>query len=146
MSSLVFPDAMVDLRYWLRNDPILNPMHGGRVFFRLPKTTQAPMLRISRIGGGQQIDSEVPIQDIQLTVEVWGMQNSDFQAVRQLVLAIEHVCHQWQPRRLLNPSSNTLMDNARFNTAYEAPDPETGWPRMICNLTVTVIATSPTIV
>lgn len=146
MSELVFPDALVDLRYWLRNDPILNPMHGGRVYFRLPKTTQAPMLRISQVGGGQQPDSEVPIMDLQCILEIWGMQSQDYQAVRQLRLAFEHVCWAWPAGNLLNPTSNTRMHNARFNGGYDSPDPQTGWPRIITHATFTVTATSPTIV
>lgn len=144
MTTLVFPDAMPDFKYWLKNDPILQPMHGGRVFFRLPRTTKAPMLRISQVGGGQQVDSEVPLQDIRLVTEIWGMQDSDYQAVRQLRLALEHVCHQWVPGTLLNPSSNTIMWNARWETSFDSPDDETGWPRMICTTLMTVIAQSPT--
>lgn len=146
MAELIFPDALPDLRYWLRNDPILNPLHGGRVFFRLPATTQAPMLRISQVGGGQQIDSETPIQDLDCIVEIWGMQNKDYQAVRQLRLALEHVCHQYIPGTPLSPAGNTILWNANFRSGLDSPDPETGWPRMICYVTFTVIASSPTIV
>jgi hypothetical protein len=145
-SSLIFPDVMLDLRYWLRNDPILNPLHGGRVFFRLPKTTQAPMLRITRIGGGQQANSETPLQDIQCIIEVWGMQNSDYQAVRQLVIALEHVCHQYVPGTPLNPTGNTILWNASFTYATDQPDPETGWPRTMAHVVFTVIASKPTLV
>ena len=146
MSALVFPDALPDLRYWLRNDPILNPLHGGRVYFRLPKTTKAPMLRISQLGGGVQQDSEAPIQDLQIIVEIWGMVDKDYQAVRQIRLALEHICHKWVARSLINPNSNTQMDNIRFNSAYDSPDPETGWPRIICHLMPTIQATYPTVI
>jgi len=145
-SNLIYPDPMWDLRYWLRNDPILNPLHGGRVFFRLPRTTQAPMLRLTRIGGGQQINSETPLQDLQVIIEVWGMQNSDYQAVRQLVIALEHVCHEYVPGTPLNPTGNTILWNASFTYASDAPDPDTGWPRMLVHVQFTVIASSPTIV
>jgi hypothetical protein len=145
-SSLVFPDVMVDLRYWLRNDPTLNPLHGGRVFFRLPKTTQAPMVRLTRIGGGVQTNSETPLQDISVIMEVWGMQNSDYQAVRQLSLAIESVCHQYVPGTPLNPTGNTIMHNANFTYSADAPDPDTGWPRIMNHAQFTVIASTPTVV
>lgn len=146
MAEIVFPDYMVDLRYWLRNDPILKPMHGGRVFFRLPKTTKAPMLRITQVGGGQQLNSESPIMDIQFTTEVWGMQDSDYQAVRQICLALEHICWAWVAGDPPNPLSNTRMYNASFNTSFDSPDPETGWPRKICHITATVMAITPTTV
>lgn len=146
MSELVFADAMPDFRYWLRNDPILNPLHGGRVFFRLPRTTIAPMLRISQIGGGPQANSEVPLEDIQLLTEIWGMQDSDYQQVRQLRVAFQHVVQQYVAGTPLNPSGNTILWNARWNSAFDSPDPETGWPRIICNTTMTVIASAPTVV
>lgn len=146
MANLIFPDPMVDLRYWLRNDPILNPLHGGRVFFRLPRTTLAPMLRLSRIGGGQQTNSEVPLQDIQCVIEVWGMRNQDYDAVRQLVIALEHVCHQYVPGTPLNPTGNTILWNSNFTFAQDSPDPITGWPRMMCHVVFTVIASKPTVV
>jgi hypothetical protein len=144
--NLVLPDAMFDIRYWLRNDPILNSLHNGRVFFRLSRTTIAPMLRISRLGGGLQPNTEAPVQDIQVVVEVWGMKNSDYESVRKLTIAIEHVCNQYPARTPLNPTGNTAMQNVLFQTAYDKPDDETGWPRMICHITCTVTATSPTVV
>lgn len=145
-SPIVFADYLPDLRYWLRNDPILHPMHGGRVYFRLPRTTQAPMLRISQVGGGQQPDSEVPISDVQCIIEIWGMQDKDYEAVRQIRLGLEHICWAWVPGNLPNPTSNTRMHNARFNGGYDSPDPQTGWPRIICHTTFTVTAITPTII
>jgi hypothetical protein len=144
--SLEFPDPMWDLRYWLRNDPILHSLHGGRVFFRLPRTAQAPMVLITRVGGGQQVNSEVPLQDIECLLDVWGLQDSDYQAVRQLVIAIEHVCHRYLPGTPLNPTGNTIMWNASFTYASDSPDPDTGWPLIRCRAVFTVIASSPTVV
>jgi hypothetical protein len=146
--TTVFPDPMNDLRYWLRNHPVLNPLHGGRVFFRLPKTMQAPMLRISRIGGGQQPDSEVPLSDLQVIIEIWGMHSgehspSDYPAVRQLLIAIEQVCWAVNSGTLMNPNGTSILMNARFNSGYDSPDPATGWPRMICHVLFTIIANGP---
>lgn len=144
--TVVFPDPVWDIRYWLRNHPILNPLHGGRVYLRLPSTTIAPMLRISRVGGGQQQDTEAPISDIQLVVEVWGMQNKDYQAVRQLIIAIEHVCNQLAPGTLASPTGTTILDNANFTTGFDSPDPQTGWPRMICHIIFTVKPSAPLVI
>lgn len=146
MSELVFPDALPDFKYWLQKDPILAPLHGGRVFFRLPRSTIAPMLRISQVGGGPQPNSEVPLEDIALLTEIWGMQDKDYTAVRQLRIAFQHVCQQYVARTPLNPSGNTILMNAQWNSAFDSPDPETGWPRIICNTTMTVIASSPTVI
>lgn len=146
MSLLVFPDTMLDVRAWLRADPILNPLHGGRVFFRLPSTPQAPLMRISQSGGATQQDGEVPMQDVRIAAEVWGMRNSDYQAVRQLRLALEHVCHEVQPGTLINPVGNTVLHNANFTTGFDSPDPDTGWPRIVCDIVLTVTASTPTVV
>jgi hypothetical protein len=145
MTTLVFPDYLPDLRYWLRNDPILNPLNGGRVFFRLPKTTTAPMMRISQMGGGQQVNTDTPLMDIQCIIEIWGMQDSDYQSIRQLRLALEHVCFEYVAGTPLNPSSNTVLWNAAFNSGWDSPDPDTGWPRIICHVTFTVAANAPTV-
>ncbi len=147
MSELVFPDVMLDVRYWLRNDPTLNPLHGGRVFWRFPdRNLVAPLQLISQVGGGPQLDSEAPIEDIQMTVQTWGLQNADYQAVRQLDLALKSVCQQYPAGRPMNPTGNTRLHNARFNTSFDSPDGPTGWPRKIAHITLTVSATTPTIV
>lgn len=146
MSTIVLPDPMPDLRYWLRNDATLNPIHGGRVFFRLPKTLQAPLMRISRTGGGWLASAEAPLMDVQCLIEFWGLQNSDYQAIRQLEVAFESICHEWSAGTLLNPTSNTRMHNAMVNTAFDSPDPDTGWPRIVAHCTFTVSAITPTVI
>lgn len=146
MSNLVFPNTMWDTRAWLRADPTLNPLHDGRVFFRLPDNPQAPLMRIYKSGGGVQNDSETPMQDIRVALEVWGMQNSDYQKVTQLSLALESVCHQVQPGTLINPDGNTVLHNANFTTGFDSPDPDTGWPRIVCDVVLTVTAFTPTVV
>lgn len=142
----VFPNAMWDLRYWLRNHPNLNPLHGGRVFFRLPDHPVAPFMRLYRVGGAVQSDSEVPMQDLRLSIEIWGMQDSDFQKLTQLQLGLEDACTNNPSGTLVNPSGNTILDNAGFTTGFDSPDPDTGWPRIVCDVTVTVKASTPTII
>lgn len=135
-----FPDVLLDLRTWLRADPTLAAYHDGRVFFRIPDNpNQAPFMRIYRSGGAVQA-GETPIQDIRVAVEVWGLQNSDYQNVRLLVNALEVLCHSIQVPTPIG--AETLLRNAQVTTAFDSPDPDLGWPRFVCDLVATVSSTS----
>lgn len=148
MPTLVFPNAMWDIRYWLRNHPNLNPIHGGRCFFRLPDQPVAPLMRLYRSGGGVQMNSEVPIQDIRLAIEIWGITDnlgrSDYQSLTRLQMGLEDACNRLVPGTLANPSGNTVLSNLNFTTGFDSPDPSTGWPRIICDVIATVKASAPT--
>lgn len=150
-TSLVFPNAMWDLRAWLRAHPYLAPIHDGRVFFRLPDDPVAPLMRLYRAGGGgAQNDGEAPLQDIRLSIEIWGITDeatgrSDYQSLTRLQMGLEAACHDNQPGTLVNPRGNTILDNANFTTGFDSPDPSTGWPRIVCNVVVTVKASTPTV-
>jgi hypothetical protein len=148
VTSVVFPNAMWDLRYWLRNHPNLAPIHGGRCFFRLPDFPVSPLMRLYRAGGGVQSDSEVPMQDLRAAIEIWGMTDptsgrSDYTPLTNLQMGLEDACTNVQPGMLINPSGNTLIHNANFTTGFDSPDPDTGWPRIVCDVTFTVTAKVP---
>lgn len=149
-TSVAFPNAMWDLRYWLRNHPKLSPIHDGRVFFRLPDNPVAPLMRLYRSGGGQQPNTEAPISDVRIAVEIWGITDpvtgrSDYQPLTQLQMALEDACLNNAPGTLVNPSGNTILDNANFTTGFDSPDPSTGWPRIICDIICTVKAAAPSV-
>lgn len=133
--TLVFPDAVEDLRQWLRQHPLLADLTGERWFFRIPdEVSGAPFGRLYRVGGGPQA-SEAPIQDLRIAHEVWGKVDSDYTAVRQTVLALESL-YQVASNVLMNNS--TALLNARVTGALDAPDPDTGVPRMVCDVLATV--------
>ena len=146
MSTVVFPNTMFDVRAWLRAAPNLAPIHGGRVFFRLPDTVQTPCMRIYRAGGAVMTNSEAPVQDIRLSIEIWGSAWKDYPVLTNLQLALEDLCHNVQGGTLINPSGNTVLHNASFNVGFDSPDPETGWPRIVCDVVVTVTAKTPTVI
>lgn len=132
-----FPDAMPDIRGWLRTHPDLAPLHAGRVFFRIPDSQPAtPFMRIYRSSGAVQ-PGETPIQDLRISLEIWGTQNSDYQSVRQLAVAVEGACH-----KIMGPtpigSGATTVTNAQVQAAIDTPEPDSGWPRISIETVFTV--------
>lgn len=134
MSDVVFPDALEDLKAWLASDPTLAPLHGGRVYFRLPNEPTYPCLRLYRAGGGKQ-PGQAPEMDLRLAVEVWGGRFEDYPAVRQLATALESVASEVENEVV---GTSTLLQYALATSAFDQPDPETGWPRIVVDLLVTL--------
>jgi hypothetical protein len=138
MSATLYPDAMPDIRSWLRNHSYLASLSAGRVFFSIPpKITQAPFIRIYRSGGGPQAESEAPVSDIRVGIDVWGLTGADYTAVRSTVRAIEAAAHDFQPGTQLG-STGTIGLNVNVTTAVDTPDPDTGWPRIYMDAIFTV--------
>lgn len=129
---------MPDIRAYLRAHPFLSTFTAGRVFFRLPdRISAAPFMRIYRSGGAVQLNSEVPLSDIRIAIEVWGQQNSDYGAVRGTVKAIEAIGHELVPGTVLGPNGTACL-NINVTTAVDSPDPDTGWPRVVIDSIWTV--------
>jgi len=122
-------DVLPDLKAWLQS---LNTLAGTRVFFRLPeKPSAAPFMRISRSGGAVLPDSEVPLSVIRVTIEAWGMANSDYDKVRQTVNAVEQAFHNigFSPTPVGSGASTILW--AEVDSIVDMPDPDMGWPRIV---------------
>ena len=133
-----YPDALPDIRFWLRNHHYLKDLSQGRVFFSIPPSVKkAPFIRIYRSGGGPQSENEAPIMDLRLGVETWGMAGADYEAVRQTALAIEQAAHDFDPGTVLGPNG-TVGQNINPTTAMDSPDPDTGWPRIVLDVVFTV--------
>ena len=73
------------------------------------------------------------------TIEVWGLVNSDYEAVRTAMNGIEQVVHNVNGPWWANDEVVLLGANI---TVLDSPDPDTGWPRMIGQLVVTARAVS----
>lgn len=129
------PDAMGDICQWIIDHPVLAPLHGGRVYFRIPDQDPAsPFIRISRAGGSLQ-PGTTPLQDIRVTLEAWVTAYNEAQTLRELVAAIESVFFDVQsPTRT---GGTTILD-ASVNASIDSPDPDTGWPRSILSTIFTV--------
>jgi hypothetical protein len=138
--TVVFPDVLNDVRYWLRRHPDLAPITGGAVFFRIPTTPSSwPLQRIYRLGGGVRPGTDAPIQDVLVSIECWHNQDSGYQALRQLVAATESAVWTLPSAARINPSGQTLVTDAAVTNAIDSPDPDTGYPRYVLDTRFTVI-------
>lgn len=139
--TVVIPDVMPDVRYWLRTHPDLQPLHAGRVFFRIPdddKVSGWPLIRIYQHSGGiPDLGGDAPISTVEISIECWHNKDSGYTAVRQLANATASALFQLIPGSLLNPSGQTRAINATATTIIDSPDPDTGWPRKIVDTTWT---------
>lgn len=134
-----FPDALPDIRYFLRNHAYLASLTAGRVFFRVPpKPTKAPFMRIWRSGGGLQTqgESEAPVLDLRVNIDVWGLTMADYDKVRATQLALEAIAFNLQTG-IIGPN-NTRLINLAITNSNDSPDPDTGWPRLVTNSIWTV--------
>lgn len=126
--TVIFSDALIDIRAWLRADTDMKALHGGRVFFRIPDVISgSPFMRLSHIGGYTSATSDVPEQSFRINLEAWGQQNGDYTKVRQLVVAATSTLHQVQNLHV----GGTLIQDASLQGSLDSPDPDTGWPRVI---------------
>lgn len=119
---------MPDVKSWLQS---LNTLAGTRVFFRLPvKPSKAPFMRLTRLGGAPDANSETPTSTLRVSIEVWGTDNSDYDNVRKTVLAVEQAVHVigFSPTPI---GSQTTVMWAVVDNSHDSPDPDTGWPRII---------------
>jgi hypothetical protein len=148
--TVVVPDVLSDVRYWLRRQSDLVPLVGGRVVFRIPDTMAFPLQRIYRSGGGiRQSGGDTPIMDVLVSIECWGAppntpgssSANGYTTVRQIVAATESAIWQLPSRTLLNPGGLTVVVNAAVTNAIDAPDPDTGAPRYVLDSRWSVIST-----
>lgn len=139
-TPVMLPDAMPDIRYFLRHHPFLADLSGGRVFFRLPdagKVSGAPFIHLYWVGGGLQPDSEAPIADVQVSLAIWGMTRTDYEAVRLTSLAIQNIAFVFSDMTVLGPGG-TIGKYLKITTGLDSPDPDTGAARIILNTVWTV--------
>ncbi|HEX3539656.1 MAG TPA: hypothetical protein VHT75_04355 [Acidimicrobiales bacterium] len=132
---VVIPDYLPDMKAWLKTHPTLTPLHGGRVFFRIPtKQGQWPILRIYQLNGGIIGDGgDANVSQIDLSIETVGAPGSfDYTTVRQLAIAVESVMWTMPAGTLLNPGGGpTVALSARAMNKIDSQDPDTGSPRIV---------------
>lgn len=140
--TVVFADALPDIRYWLRNQPDLNALHAGRVFFRLPAQPGGwPLMRIYQHGGAPvELGGDAPLDELLVSVECWHNQPAGYQQARQLTVALRSVLHFLPAGTVLNPSSSTVALAAAVTNVIDSPDPDSGWPRLVCDTRWTIQA------
>lgn len=137
------PDYLPDVRYFLRNNNLLQPLHQGRVFFELPAPTKIggwPVMRLYDLGGGiVEHGGDADISQFHIGIECWTNQQSGYQAVRQLSVLTISALRQIDPGALINPSGQTRVSHAVVINSLDSPDPDSGWPRRILDTTWTFL-------
>lgn len=132
-------DFLPDFKAWLKANPALAPLHGGRVFYRVPSSSAFPLLRVYRVGGGAENRGEFPVlSSPRVGIEVWGNQPSQYDAVRGLQVTLEDQLNTAGPQPLNPPAGVTFLIGALVTGAVDAPDPDLGWPRYTTTVTLTV--------
>lgn len=148
MPSVAIPNTLFDVRAWLRAHPNFADLCPGRTFFRLPDNpANLPCMRLYRAGGGlSSQDSDIPEHSPRLSIEIWGNGPKQAPLVTQIQQGLEDACWQIQSPTLINPAGNTILTSATFNTGFDSPDPDTGWPRSVCDVTISALAKTPTVI
>lgn len=139
--TLVIPDAMPDIVYFLKHTPDVTAYVGTRVFFRIPdpgKEGGFPLIGIHRLAGGiVAAGGDVVVANIDVALSVWHNKMSGYDTVRATCTAVESAL--WQiDNTLLNPAGQTVCQWARVTNTIDMPDPESGWPRIILDATFRV--------
>lgn len=137
--AVIFPDTLNDVRFWLRRQADVAAITSGRCFFRIPDNATFPLQRIYRTGGAvQQGGGGTPIQDVLVSIECWHNELGGYTTLRQLVAATESAVFALPSQSLINPTGNTRVVDAVVSNVIDNPDPDTGWPRFICDTRFTV--------
>jgi hypothetical protein len=136
------PDVLNDVRYWLRRQADLAAVHAGRVFFRIPDNQASfPLMRIYRTGGGmRQTGGGAPISDVLISIECWSNLERLYGTVRQLAQVTEAALWSLPSGMQINPAGLTVVIDAMVLNVIDSPDPDTGWPRIVCDTRWSVIA------
>lgn len=133
-------EPLTDIRTWLRTEPTLAPLNGGRVFFRFGDgTVTYPATRLYRAGGGYQT-VEAPLMDLRVGIDVWGaapgpaVTEGTFAQTDQLTVAYETAMNALPPGTVIG---GTVLYYAAPTGAPFNPDPDDGAPRFTITATFT---------
>jgi hypothetical protein len=137
MTTLPLPDALPDIRAYLRTHPFLSSLSAGRVFFKLPdKDPAAPFIRLN--SSADTMDpGDSPLLIARVGIQIFGLQDSDFPKLRQVKVAIQSIAYLFDQGVVLG-SGGTKGKQLVVNTAFDSQDPATGWPRIIMDTSWTV--------
>lgn len=134
-------EPLSDIRTWLRTEPTLAPLNGGRVFFRFPDTVTYPATRLYRAGGGYQ-PVEAPLMDLRVGIDVWGaapgpgVTEGTFAQTDQLTVAYETAMNRLGLGPCVTVDGTVLFYAAPTGTPFN-PDPDDGSPRFTITATFT---------
>lgn len=135
MTFLDVPDIDEDLKNLLINQPNLAPLHGGRVYFRIPGNPKYPLMRLYRAGGGK-VGQGPQEMVVRYAIEVLGgtVTGASFLGVRQLTAIAESFFDNLENV----VQGGTLFQNAVVSTVVDKPDPDTGRPGRVLDAVITL--------
>jgi hypothetical protein len=137
-----WPDIEGAMRDYLRADTAVNALIGNRQFFAVPATPTYPLLTVSRVGGGQDADTDAPIDVALVSIDIWGELDANGYGDKAGALAVVNAVRS----ALEAISGRTTLTNGVTGHGAEvvgvawAPDPDNGRPHYA--VTAEVTATS----
>jgi hypothetical protein len=147
MPVSVYPDVMADFKQWLKAHPLLAPVIGGRVFFRVPiangkiAVSGYPFLRIYSILEQPSSQSDFQWLTETVSIEMWGQRASDWPMLRNLKTLVTQALQDLgvQGSTRINPVGSTVTLDASISHWLDDVDPETGFPRIIGNASLEAV-------
>jgi hypothetical protein len=136
VTLLDIPDCDEDFKSFIEDEPNLGPLHGGRVYYRVPANNGTwPIMRLYRAGGGK-VPGEVPILQVRFAIEVLAgaVDGPSYLAVRTLSAVTESVINNID--NVL--SGGTWFLNGIVTTTLDKPDPDTGRPGRVLDAVITL--------
>lgn len=139
-----WPDVEGALRYFLRAHPATHALVGNRVFFAVPRHTNAnswPLITVARVGGARD-PSEVPLDRPFIELQVWGELDGNGNAKKDGATAVVNAL-----RSALDDIGNgTALGSEVAGYGVQeagvawAPDPDTGRPRYVVTAEVAALS------
>lgn len=119
---------MNDLEAWLREDPTLNNLHGGRLYRRFPPGVKFPACRIYKATA--LIHDDVPVRRVRLGIGIFGGsaalgQGGTQNDIDALTEAIENLLADTTEIAI---SDHTYIGSVTGINSRETPDPDDGAP------------------
>lgn len=121
---------MGDIRTWLRGAV---SSAGGRVYFRIPERPTYPLIRLSQVGGGPEVDEGVLLRP-RLSIEVIS---ADYATTTTVSHQLVEVLFNVVPSRI-GANAGTYLADVSIDGIVELTDPDRTWPRAVITATATV--------
>jgi hypothetical protein len=132
-----WPDVEGGLRAYLRADANVAALVHGRVFFGIPAEPRFPLLTVTRVGGGEDISPDAPVDVALMEVQVWGEGRNKAEATA-LLNAVRSALFAIRSRTNLTTGVDAF--GATVAGVTYLPDPADDRPRYIVTAQVTAIA------
>jgi hypothetical protein len=140
----VWPDVEGAMRTWLRNHTAVSAIVGARVFFGVPKKSpRFPLVTVQRVGGGDDLGTDAPLDIALLQIDCWGEIDDSGNGVKSGATALVNAVRT----ALRAVGSDTLLTTGvtahgvNVESVLWLPDPDNDRPRYSVTAEVTAIST-----